>query len=88
MGGGIKTTCLLNTPDTDELLSPFKSDSDDDIATDLEVSKYSFLNRLKHYMNGELISSENHKAFEFAILFEAGTAVRRKCRRIKSMINI
>ena len=27
-------------------------------------------------MNGERISSENRKAVEFAILFEAGTAVR------------
>ncbi len=86
-GGGIKTTGLLNTPDyTDELLSPFESDSDDDIATDLEVSKYSFLNRLKHYMNGERISSENRKAIEFAILFEAGTAVRNMDCMRKEML--
>ncbi len=50
--------------------------SNDDIATNAEVSKYSFLNRLKHYMNGEKITSKNRKLVDFAILFEIETAVR------------
>ena len=38
----MKTTGLNTTVEDDESVSPFESDSDEDIATDLEVSKYSF----------------------------------------------
>jgi hypothetical protein len=48
----------------------------DDMPTDAEASKYSFLDRLKHYMEWVLISELNCKAVELAIMVEAGTNVR------------
>ncbi len=60
-------------------MSPFASSpsgSNDDIAINAEVSKYPFLIRLKHYMNGERILLENCKSIMCAILFEVGIMVR------------
>ena len=51
-------------------------DGEDDFPTDGEVSKYSFHQRLIHYMDGALIDQQNRKAVELAILVEAGTKVR------------
>ena len=54
-------------------------DDDDDFEaekTDQEVSKYSFYDRLEHYMERELIKEENHKSVELAIMVEAGANVR------------
>jgi len=51
-------------------------DDEDDFPTDREVSKYSFHQRLIHYMDGALIDQQNRKAVELAILVEAGTKVR------------
>jgi hypothetical protein len=51
-------------------------DGEDDFPTDGEVSKYSFHQRLVHYMDGALIDQQNRKAVELAILVEAGTKVR------------
>ena len=44
--------------------------------TDHEVSKYSFFDRLEHYMDGELIVEENRKSVELAVMVEAGANVR------------
>ena len=44
--------------------------------TDQEVSKYSFYDRLEHYMERELIKDENRKSVELAIMVEAGANVR------------
>ena len=49
---------------------------DDDMPTDAEASKYSFHDRLEHYMERALISEDNPKAVELAIMIEAGTTVR------------
>jgi hypothetical protein len=49
---------------------------DDDMPTDAEASKYSFHDRLEHYMERALISEDNCKAVELAIMVEAGTTVR------------
>ncbi len=37
------------------------------LTTDAEASKYSFLDRLKHYMERALITEDNHKAVELAV---------------------
>ena len=59
----------------------FSLDEDDDDdsmgeKTDQEVSKYSFYDRLEHYMERELIKDENRKSVELAIMVEAGANVR------------
>ena len=54
-------------------------DDDDDFEaekTDQEVSKYSFYDRLEHYMDRNLIKEENRKSVELAIMVEAGSNVR------------
>lgn len=56
------------------------SDQDDDTSnhekTDQEVSKYSFFDRLEHYMERMPIKDSNRKSVELAIMVEAGSAVR------------
>jgi hypothetical protein len=57
----------------------FSLDNEDQVAdspTDNEVSKYSFFQRLSHYMDGQKISSFNRAAVELCILSEAGAFVR------------
>jgi len=57
----------------------FSLNDEDQVAdspTDNEVSKYSFFQRLTHYMDGQKISSFNRAAVELCILSEAGTFVR------------
>jgi hypothetical protein len=46
-----------------------------DEPTNVEVGKWSFYERLIHYMDGEKISHSNCKAVELVILNEAGTYV-------------
>ena len=60
------------------LFSPGEGDDDDfeGEKTDQEVSKYSFYDRLEHYMERELIKEENRKSVELAIMVEAGANVR------------
>ena len=56
----------------------FDGDDDFDVEggkTDQEVSKYSFYDRLEHYMERELIKEENRKSVELAIMVEAGSNV-------------
>jgi hypothetical protein len=57
----------------------FSGEEDDDDfegeKTDQEVSKYSFYDRLEHYMERELIKEENRKSVELAIMVEAGANV-------------
>jgi hypothetical protein len=67
----------------EKLLFPGEEDNDDDDfddeggkQTDQEVSKYSFYDRLEHYMERELIKEENRKSVELAIMVEAGSNVR------------
>ncbi len=58
-------------------VSPGRGDDfDDDMPTDLEASKYCFLDRLEHYMERGPISDKICKAVELAIMIEAGTTVR------------
>ena len=58
----------------------FSGEEDDDDfegeKTDQEVSKYSFYDRLEHYMERELIKEENRKSVELAVMVEAGSNVR------------
>lgn len=44
--------------------------------TDAEASKFSFIERLAHYMEKEVIVHGNRKSVELAIMVEAGTLVR------------
>ncbi len=46
------------------------------VPTNNTVSKYSFFEQLKHYMEGNKITEGNHTAVELCILVEAGAAVR------------
>jgi len=88
----VKTSgMLLSSPDVsshssvsslEKLLFAGEEDDDDDDfdeeggKTDQEVSKYSFYDRLEHYMERELIKEENRKSVELAIMVEAGSNVR------------
>ena len=58
--------------------SPGEEDDDDfeGEKTDQEVSKYSFYDRLEHYMERELIKEENRKSVELAIMVEAGVMTK------------
>jgi hypothetical protein len=47
----------------------------DELPTNAEVSKYTFFQQLRHYMEGEKISHSNCKAVEMAFLVKAGTIV-------------
>jgi len=60
------------------MFSPGEEDDDDfeGEKTDQEVSKYSFYDHLKHYMERELIKEENGKSVELAIMVEAEASVR------------
>ena len=51
-------------------------DVDNNMPTDSEATKNSFLDRLEHYMVRALMSEEYCKAVELAIMIEAGTSVR------------
>jgi hypothetical protein len=44
--------------------------------TDNEVSRFSFCDWLKHYMDGNLITEANRTSVEMCILVEAGAAIR------------
>lgn len=54
----------------------FSPNDDPESPTDNEVSKYSFVDRLTHYMDGNKISEANRAAVEVCISVEAGAAVR------------
>ena len=75
---GRKTTGISE----DDLLasspeSSRSSEADDDCErTDLEVSKYPFVERLDHYMERYPISEENRRSVELAIMVDAGSIVR------------
>ena len=60
--------------DDDDIDFPYTDDANS--VPDAEVKKYSFLERLRHYMDGNKISDANRKCVEWAILFEVGTLVR------------
>ncbi len=52
-------------------------DFDDHLSkTDAEVSKFTFLERLAHYMEGERISMSNRKLVEICIMIESERYVR------------
>ncbi len=61
-------------------VSPIFSCNGDNYAaampTNNKVSKYSFFERLKHYMEGNQITKGNRASVELCILVEAGAAVR------------
>jgi hypothetical protein len=60
--------------DDDDIDFPYADDADS--VPDAEVNKYPFLERLRHYMDGNKISNANRKCVEWAILFKVGTLVR------------
>jgi hypothetical protein len=74
---GVKTSGMSSPDDSSQdsssvgnlLFSPGEEDNDDfeGEKTDQEVSKYSFYDRLEHYMERELIKKENCKSVELAI---------------------
>jgi hypothetical protein len=72
-----KTTGLDASPNNESVIDyGCGTDPDDDWGpTDGEVSKYSFFQRLIHYMDGNKIDQQNRKAVELAILVEAVTVV-------------
>jgi hypothetical protein len=57
-------------------LADDSKEEDDLVPTDLEVSKYSFFERLHHYMERIPISEENRGTVELAVMVEVGTIVR------------
>ena len=57
----------------------FSPNDDPESPTDNEVSKYSFVDRLTHYMDGNKISEATRAAVEVCISVEAGAAVRSMC---------
>ena len=66
---------LLSSPQS----SKSSSDNDDDeyyVATDQEVSKFSFIEKLHHYMERWPIGESNRKSVELAIMVGAGSVVR------------
>ena len=71
-------TDFTNSPLPEE--DYFSADGDDidedDMPTDAEASKYSFLDRLEHYLERALITDNNCKAVELAIMVEVGTTVK------------
>ena len=75
---GTKTAGMLS--DVSPFDSPMFTRNGDDFTaaspTDNEVSKYSFFERLKHYMEGNQITDGNRASVELCILVEAGAAVR------------
>ncbi len=83
---GRKSTGLTDFTDSPPASPTFTSEQDifsangddveDDMPTDAEASKYSFLDRLEHYMEQGLITEDNCKAVELAIMVEAGANVR------------
>jgi hypothetical protein len=66
-GPALKSPCVLYEDDV--------KPSDLDEPTDAEVGKWSFHERLVHYMDGEKISHSNRKAVELVLLIEAGSYV-------------
>jgi hypothetical protein len=77
---GRKSTGLTDFTDSLRASPAFSDEDGDDVdaymLTDLEASKYSFLDHLEHYMEQALISEENRKAVGFVIMIEAGTTIR------------
>jgi len=66
------------SPSGDDYEFPADGDAadDNDMPTDAEASKFSFLDRIEHYMERALISEDNRKAVELAIMVEADTTAR------------
>ena len=52
-------------------------DFESDAKTDAEVSRYSFFDRLEHYMEHMQICMENLKAVELTLMVEAGSNVQK-----------
>ena len=80
---GRKTTGSPKFPDQQPLDDYFSAggddvdnDMDEDMPADAEASKYSFLDRLKHYMEWAFITEDNRKAVELVIMVEVGTTMR------------
>jgi hypothetical protein len=55
-------------------------DFESDAKTDAEVSRFSFFDRLEHYMEHMQICMENLKAVELTLMVEAGSSVRKNLR--------
>jgi hypothetical protein len=85
IGGDCAASGRQSTDLTDFTNSPppgenyFSADGDDvdedNMPTDAEANKYSFLDRLERYMERALITENNHKAVELVIMVEAGTTM-------------
>jgi hypothetical protein len=55
---------------------PPSPDPSENSITDAEVTKFAFVERLRHYMAGALIGLSNRSAAEACIFMEVGTAIR------------
>ena len=64
------------SPYDSRLFSRNGDDSSVATPTDNEVSKYSFFERLKHHMEGNLITKGNRTSVKLCIFVKAGAAVR------------
>jgi hypothetical protein len=58
------------------IIRPPSPDPSELSITDAEVTKFSFTERLRHYMAGALIGLSNRSAVEACIFMEVGTAIR------------
>ena len=59
---GMTSSDMLGSPSVGA--SDFEDDDDVFLATDNEVSKYPFVERLRHYMEGNYIGESNRKSVE------------------------
>ena len=58
------------------IIRPPSPDPSELSITDAEVTKFAFVERLRHYMAGALIGLSNRSAVEACIFMEVGTAIR------------
>ena len=58
------------------LVDGSEEEEDDLVPTDLGVSKYSFIERLHHYMESVPICEENRGTVKLAVMVEVGSVVR------------
>jgi hypothetical protein len=71
-GGKMTSPCSLSSAS----LADDSKEENDLFPTDLKVSKYSFFERLHHYMERIPIPEENRGTVELAVMVKAGTIVR------------
>ena len=83
---------IVNSVDGVDLFNtrtPGSNDDEDSVSdegkTDQEMTKFSFYERLEHYMESIPIKEDNRKSVELAIMVEAGSNVREMSTMTKEM---